>query len=93
MLTFIERASVIGVRNNYVMDEMFEEALIYAKDCDGIRKLSPNKKCWRYGDDPTNTFPPFFGVPVSLKESLLYKGRISYVGHVYPINEIPTEET
>lgn len=75
------------------MDEMFEEALIYAKDCDGIRKLSPNKKCWRYGDDPTNTFPPFFGVPVSLKESLLYKGRISYVGHVYPINEIPTEET
>ena len=27
MLTFIERTSTIGVRNGYVVDEYFEEAL------------------------------------------------------------------
>jgi hypothetical protein len=47
MLTFIERTAVIGVRNNYVIDELFEEALTNAKDCDNIRKQHPHKKCWR----------------------------------------------
>jgi len=31
VLTFIERTAIIGAKNNYVIDEMFEEAVILAK--------------------------------------------------------------
>jgi hypothetical protein len=30
-LTFIERTAIIGAKNNYVIDEMFEQAVIRAK--------------------------------------------------------------
>jgi Asp-tRNA(Asn)/Glu-tRNA(Gln) amidotransferase A subunit family amidase len=32
-------------------------------------------------------------VPVSLKEVLLYKDKVTYVGHVYPTNPVPTEHS
>lgn len=43
------------------------------------------------GDELEECFPPFFGVPISLKEVILYKDKITYVGHVYPTNPIPKE--
>ena len=43
--------------------------------------------------DKEKTFPPFFGVPVSLKDNVLYKGRVSYVGMIDPINPVQGEET
>lgn len=90
-LTFIERAATIGIRNNYVMDEMFEQAVAKAKECDRVRKDNPKKQCWRYGDNKQETLPPFFGVPISLKDNILYPGRVSYIGHVDPVNPVPEE--
>ena len=37
VLTFIERAIKVGIKNNYVMDEMFREAVEMAKRCDSLR--------------------------------------------------------
>jgi hypothetical protein len=34
MLTFIERTCYIGIQNNYVTDEMFEDAINSAKNSD-----------------------------------------------------------
>jgi Asp-tRNA(Asn)/Glu-tRNA(Gln) amidotransferase A subunit family amidase len=90
-LTFIERTATIGVRMNYVIEEMFEEAIARAKECDQIRKENPGKKCWRFGENKEDTLPPFFGVPISINDNILYPGKISYIGHVHPINPIPEQ--
>ena len=92
-LTFIERAATIGVNNNYVLDEMFEEAIAMARNCDEVRSKNKGKKCWQFGDKFEETLPPFFGVPISLKEVILYKGKRTYLGHLYPINPIPQEHS
>lgn len=34
LLTFIERVCTIGIENNYVMDEMFEDSLEIARQVD-----------------------------------------------------------
>jgi hypothetical protein len=51
VLTFIERTATIGVKNNYVLDEMFEEAVGAAKQCDRVRAENKEKKSWKLGDD------------------------------------------
>ena len=51
VLTFIERTATIGIRNNYVLDEMFEQAVIAAKECDLHRGNNPEKRSWKFGDD------------------------------------------
>ena len=89
MLCFIERTATVGVQNNYVLDEMFEEAFQKAKECDRVRKQNPDKKSWKPGMSKENCLPPFFGVPISIKESVLMKGRQSYVGFASKINPIP----
>lgn len=92
-LVFIERTASIGVKNNYIVDELFESALQKAKEIDQIRQNSPKKKCWRYGDNKEETFPPFFGVPISLKENIMYPGRPNWVGYAIPFNPAPQEES
>ena len=68
VLTFIERTITVGVKNNYVIDEMFEEAIFDAGVCDEQRsKDGHKKKCWRPGMDPQECYPPFYGVPASMK--------------------------
>ena len=37
-MCFIERTINFGVKNNYVIDEMFEDALVMAMECDIVRK-------------------------------------------------------
>lgn len=49
VLCFIERACTVGVSNNYLLDEMFEEALLDAGKVDMARKDYPHKKCWKPG--------------------------------------------
>lgn len=44
------------------------------------------------GDKLDECFPPFFGIPLSLKEVILMQGRITYIGHVYPINPVPSQQ-
>ena len=84
----------MGVPNNYVTDEMFEEALQEGKECDEQRQRDNwEKKCWKPGRDRSKCYPPFFGVPSSIKESILYKGRRTYAGVVFQSNPIPTEDS
>ena len=48
LYVFIERTCTIGVQNNYVLDEMFEEALEEARNCDETRRKDNwEKVCWR----------------------------------------------
>ena len=89
VLCFIERTATVGVENNYVTDEMFEEAFQKAKECDRIRSQNKEKKSWKPGMDQEECFPPYFGVPISIKESVLMKGRQSYAGFVSKINPVP----
>ena len=50
LYVFIERVCTVGVENNYVLDEMFEEALEEARKCDQQRKRDNyRKKCWKPG--------------------------------------------
>lgn len=72
---------------------MFDSALQMARQCDQARQDNPRKRCWKYGDGLKDTFPPFFGVPVSLKESILIKDRISYAGVAIPFNNVPTTDS
>ena len=72
---------------------MFEEAIVAAKKCDAVRRANKGKKSWKYGDNIQETFPPFFGVPLSLKEVILYKDKITYVGQVSSVNPVPTEHS
>lgn len=66
--TFIERTINVGVINNYVLDEMFEEAVHEAIICDRQRKEDGyEKKSWRPGMDQSKCYPPFYGVPTSVK--------------------------
>lgn len=52
MYIFIEQTMRVGIQNNYVLDQMFEEALEEAKKCDEQRKKDEfQKKCWRPGRD------------------------------------------
>lgn len=90
-LTYIERCATIGLRNNYIIDEMFEEAVIAAKQCDEIRGQNRHKRSWKWGDQLSDCFPPFFGIPLSLKEVILFKDKVCYAGHVYPTNPILKE--
>ena len=48
---FIQRAATIGVANNYVIDELFDEALALANMVDLERRKAPGKKCWKPGMD------------------------------------------
>ena len=48
-MCFIQRTISIGVSHNYVIDELFEEALVKAMECDIIRNENPDKKSWKYG--------------------------------------------
>lgn len=41
------------------------------------------------GKNKESSLPPFLGVPISIKDNILYPGKISYIGHVDPINPIP----
>lgn len=66
-MCFIERTIHFGVENNYVIDEMFEDALVMAMECDIVRKQNPGRKSWKYGMMKEECFPPFFGVPCSVK--------------------------
>lgn len=47
---FIERTAKVGVKNNYVFDEIFQEAIAEAFACDQQRaRDGHSKKCWRPG--------------------------------------------
>ena len=66
---------------------MFEEALDEAKKCDEQRKKDDyKKKCWRPGRDKAECYPPFYGVPTSMKETMLMKNRQTHVGFVSKVN-------
>lgn len=83
VLIFAERTSLIGVPNNYVFDEMFEEAVQMAKLCDDTRALNPGKKNWDGRQlNRDECFPPFYGVPASYKENIKLKGKTSHVGFI-----------
>jgi Asp-tRNA(Asn)/Glu-tRNA(Gln) amidotransferase A subunit family amidase len=65
---------------------MFEEAFQTAKECDKIRQDNKEKKSWKPGMKREECFPPYFGVPISIKESILMKGRQTYVGFATKLN-------
>ena len=68
LFVFVERVCTIGIENNYVLDEIFEYALGQARKCDEQRKKDGwKKKCWRIGRKKQECYPPFYGVPTSLK--------------------------
>lgn len=56
--------------------EVFEDALDKAKECDEILLQNPNK------------LPPLFGVPVIIKDNILYKGHISSCGSKFLQNYV-----
>ena len=90
LFVFIERVCTVGVENNYVLDEVFEEALEEGRKCDEQRRRDNwRKKCWKPGRRKEECYPPFFGVPTSVKECILMKGRQTYVGAVSKVNPIP----
>ena len=94
LFVFIERVCTVGVVNNYVLDEMFEEALEEGRKCDQQRKRDNwRKKCWKPGRRKEDCYPPFFGVPTSIKETILFKGRQTYMGLVSSVNKIPEEHS
>ena len=52
LYVFIERVCKVGVKYNYVTDEMFEDALHEAKKYDEQRKKDNwEKKCWKIGNN------------------------------------------
>ncbi len=47
---------------------MFEEAVAEAIQCDEVRKRDGHKKkCFRPGMNAEECYPPFFGIPASIK--------------------------
>ena len=38
--------------------------------------------------DPQNCYPPFYGVPASIKETIVMKGRQIHVGFVAKVNPV-----
>lgn len=59
---------------------MFDKAMRKAEECDRVR-LETGKENWTDGRKREECLPPFYGVPISVKESLRIKGNRNTIGY------------
>lgn len=82
LLLLAERAYTIGLDLCLIAEDNFEEALRTAEECDQKRTESGLKN-WTFETvEGEESLPCLFGVPLSVKESILMKGFASTAGSV-----------
>jgi len=69
LITYLERASTIGLTLELLADTNFEEALQQARECDRLRK-----------EDPEKCQGALFGIPMSIKDCFNLKGTDTSFG-------------
>lgn len=82
LLLLAERAYTIGLDLCLITEDNFDDALQMAEECDRKRHESGLEN-WTFNTpEGTETLPCLFGVPLSVKESILMKGFASTAGSV-----------
>ena len=69
LITYLQRASTIGLNLNLLAETNFQEALAQARECDRLRK-----------EDPTKCQGTLFGIPMSIKDCFQLKGLDTTIG-------------
>lgn len=81
LIVYFEVASSLGLKNGYITEINFEEALQAARECDRLRK-----------EDPDCEKGPLFGIPVAIKDSFILKNLGTTVGMAARANAIAQED-
>lgn len=94
LLMLIRESVELNKVHHLLCDEMFQRALDSAKECDVERNASGKKNWTMESKVPRkDCLPPFFGVPISVKESFRIKGKRSTIGFIHSNNPIATDDS
>ena len=82
LLTYFERTRTIGRELDLICETRFDEALKEARKCDEIRASMSDLE----------SLPALFGIPMSIKESILIEGLDSTYGVISKVNKPQKED-
>jgi len=81
LVTYMQRASTIGMDLELLADVNYEEALAEAKRCDRLRK-----------ENPSACKGELFGLPMSVKDCFQLKGTVCTGGMACRVNDMTSED-